>query len=185
MDRTRRIIPSHHLQVRQYQYSVLTRLLIPLLYEAISCICSQVGRRYLIVLLHSLHEVTGTVNVLLFVFTRRVLPRHSIISRRFSKRQRVTVQPVSISAANSIGSFMAEKMDEEADDEKTFKIVGTPDSGEMVTAVALPPPAFSAGYRNTSDRAAFPASAAGPLMYPQSPIHTQSFRSAGVPPSPI
>ena len=67
---------------------------------------------------------------------------------------------------------------------KTFKSVDTPDSAHPVIAVAFPPPAVGAGYRNTTDRSAFPASATGPLMYPQSPIFTQSFRSAGVPGTP-
>ena len=77
---------------------------------------------------------------------------------------------------------MAEKMDEDAEREKTFKYVDSPNSDSEPRSPVLDTvrinlegatlPMTTAPGLYSSDSAAFPASSAGPLSYPQSPLHT-------------
>lgn len=144
----------------------------------------------------------------LFFLTRRVLPRHSIITR---KLRRVSVADSRFEFVDDprTPSYIAEKMDEARDDdsmqgdEKMFKHVDSPDEEAdyyqdrlsvpaSMQADTFTPPALSpirplrlpASRGSTptsphmspdatyigSNRAAYPASATGPLVYPQSPL---------------
>ena len=90
---------------------------------------------------------------------------------------------------------MTEKMDEEVqDDDSMLKRVDSFDSDDGAE-VTIPYPRSSYGLRSaplpplppaaySSDRSAFPASAGGPLLYPQSPLHTFDFRGTTMSPTP-
>lgn len=87
--------------------------------------------------------MSGLVNVALFFLTRRVLPRHSVITKRLSKLpdpDEGTFESSTHSDTSSVptlvdetpGSYMAEKMDAEAyGDEKVFKVVDSPEADDL------------------------------------------------------
>lgn len=137
----------------------------------------------------------GIVNVLMFVFTRRVLPRHSIITKRFGKQteSRSTEMSDSTSPAASLDSFVIGNEDrrieddEEFDEDKVFMRVDSPDDGSntmipvhMVPSLPFSPPgtspssamqgAFPQSVSPGPRTSTFPASATALMTYPQSPL---------------
>ncbi|KAJ3553396.1 hypothetical protein NM688_g3634 [Phlebia brevispora] len=137
----------------------------------------------------SVYLLSGLVNVLLFVFTRRVLPRHSIITKRFRKEPRqaqITGSIESIVSELPEESYLAEKMNEDPEDDKVFMRVDSPDeNGDVLIPVHLvptlsptmhsprrvsSPPVYSPSADHQPEYAAFPGSAAALMAYPQSPL---------------
>lgn len=172
----------------------------------ILCICCQVSDRRKCVEKALTIYPSGLVNVLLFFLTRRVLPRHSIITKRFTDDKEEEEDDFesagpettpardipNVNEAETHDSYMAEKMSEAYGDEKMFKRVDSPDSDldsdDGRSETDIPPPIaimspdtnsatstemfsrISLDSPYSSKRAQFPASAGGPMTYPQSPL---------------
>ncbi|THH00148.1 hypothetical protein EW026_g2346 [Hermanssonia centrifuga] len=165
----------------------------------------------------TVYLLSGVVNVSLFFFTRRVLPRHSVITKRFHNDHNSDVSPevasVTMSGRDTPDSFIGKEdysLDLDDLDEKMIRHVDSPDADDVGAGFPAParpsilpvyvPPTLdltsphSSGLggfarislesrRYTADRAEFPASSTGPLVYPQSPITTQSLRDLRSPAS--
>ena len=133
------------------------------------------------------------MNVSLFCLTRRVLPRHSVITHRFRSYEDEepdfeSAGPATPVAAAPAGSYLAET--DAYGDEKVFKRVASPDADSLSDTDSddahgpLPPPlaiVADAGARSPEmfarvsldsprPRAQFPASGGGAMAYPQSPL---------------
>lgn len=133
----------------------------------------------------------------MFVFTRRVLPRHSVITRRFGKESepRSTEMSDSTSPAASLDSFVIGNEDkgmedeEELDEDKVFMRVDSPDNSSdtmipvhLVSSLPFSPPGTSpsSGMQKSFPQSispgprtsTFPASATVLMTYPQSPLPT-------------
>ena len=136
--------------------------------------------------------------MLMFVFTRRVLPRHSIITKRLRKDSCQTGSEASSSAVATLNSFVLEDEDKEANehedfDDKVFMRVDSPDGGDETMipvhlasypeALPYSPPtvipsgigqeSFSEGISPGPRTSTFPASATALMTYPQSPLPTR------------
>ncbi|GJE95842.1 Git3 domain-containing protein [Phanerochaete sordida] len=92
--------------------------------------------------------LSGLINVSLFFLTRRVLPRHSIITKRFTDDPEPddSFEAGGRSPVGDVpGSYMAEKMDDTffeddaSEHEKVFKQVGSPDSEPVPDDDEVPP----------------------------------------------
>ncbi|KIP11516.1 hypothetical protein PHLGIDRAFT_114372 [Phlebiopsis gigantea 11061_1 CR5-6] len=112
----------------------------------------------------SLYLLSGLVNVLLFCLTRRVLPRHSVVTHRFraSEDEEPDFESAGPASPVAAGSYLAET--DAYGDEKVFKRVESPDSD--ADADALPPPRAIAD----ADAARSPEIGGAPMAYPQSPL---------------
>lgn len=95
-----------------------------------------------------LMSTAGLINVTLFFLTRRVLPRHSVITKRFTKDPEEDNSEAGNTNARDMddipGSYMAEKMDETVSEddksEKMFKRVDSPDSDAASDdSIEIPP----------------------------------------------
>lgn len=136
----------------------------------------------------------------MFVFTRRVLPRHSIITKRFRKDTCQTNSEASSSAVTTttLNSFVLEDEEKEAEergdlDDKVFMRVDSPDGGDETMipvhlasypeALPYSPPtvipsgigqeSFSESISPGPRTSMFPASATALMTYPQSPLPTR------------